>query len=73
MQLYECSVYNVCVIFTSPANHFEACSTEVYGAHKTMESADFNDEEESEPEMEPVESENSSTTNPNREFRNCKV
>ena len=38
-----------------------------------MESADVNDEEESEPEMEPVESENSSTTNPNCEFRNCKV
>ena len=37
-----------------------------------MEPADVNVEEESEPEMEPVESENSSTTNPNREFRNCK-
>ena len=32
-----------------------------------MESADVNDEEESEPEMEPVESENPSTTNPYRQ------
>ena len=61
------------VIFTSPTNHFEACSTEGYGARKNMEPADVSDEEESEPEMEPVESENSSTTNPNCEFRNCKV
>ena len=58
-------VYNVCVIFTSPTNHFEACSTDGYGARKTMDPADVSGEEESEPEMEPVESENSSTTNPN--------
>ncbi len=55
------------VIFTSPTNHFESCSTEGYGARKTTAPADASDDEESEPEIEPVESENSSTTNPYRQ------